>query len=364
MATTIDTGSKTPSFANIFKFDRSRASDEKPNLVMRKLIFSDIDGTLVHIADDALQHWGRLSEDGLSFTTTEGQEIEVRPLPPSSTGTLAFISERTLQLVAKIRQQGHLFVLISGARSSTVLERLPFLPAADAYVTENGGRIFVPAPSHSALTATPIVEDLQWRGIHVAAPVVLESVPPSQRPGTLWDLFRKLEREGWTCDANKYSTDFRVSVKKSQGKTEADLRLVIDALPTNLACSFNLGSADFYPATSGKDKAAKYLMKALGQFDKDSTVSMGDDDNDLALAKVVGHTYIPGFTAESVRTAVQEEPQAFTVAKHGAFLGTHEVLELIGAFGASGSWQWRPLWGCLLAASVAAMFAHRRHRRF
>ena len=133
--------------------------------------------------------------------------------------------------------------------------------------------------------------------------------------------------EGWTCDANKYSTDFRVSVKKSHGKTEADLRVVIDALPSNLACSFNLGSADFYPATSGKDKAAKYLMKALGHFDKDATVSMGDDDNDLALAKVVGHTYIPGFTAESVRTAVQEEPQAFTVAKHGAFLGTHEVLE-------------------------------------
>jgi len=113
-----------------------------------------------------------------------------------------------------------------------------------------------------------------------------------------------------------------------------------------------------------KDKAAKYLMKALGHFDKDATVSMGDDDNDLALAKVVGHTYIPGFTAESVRTAVQEEPQAFTVAKHGAFLGTHEVLELIGAFTASGSWQWRPLWACLLAASVAAVLAHRRHRRF
>ncbi|CAE7245764.1 unnamed protein product [Symbiodinium sp. CCMP2456] len=285
------------------------------------------------------------SDASVGFVPAMSQEIEVRPLPPSSTGTLAFISERTLQLVAQIRQSGHLFVLISGARSSTVLERLPFLPAADAYVTENGGRIFVPAPSHSALTAAPIVEDLQWRGIHVAAPVVLESVPPSKRPGTLWDLFRKLEREGWTCDANKYSTDFRVSVKKSQGKTEADLRLVIDALPTSLACSFNLGSADFYPATSGKDKAAKYLMKALGQFDKDSTVSMGDDDNDLALAKVVGHTYIPGFTAESVRTAVQEEPQAFTVAKHGAFLGTHEVLELIGAFGASGSWQWKGCFG-------------------
>jgi hypothetical protein len=34
--------------------------------------------------------------------------------------------------------------LISGARLSTLLMRLPYLPAADAYVCENGGRIFYP----------------------------------------------------------------------------------------------------------------------------------------------------------------------------------------------------------------------------
>ena len=327
----------------------------------KKLIFSDIDGTLVHIDDDALQRWGRVSEDGRVFTTAVGGQISLRALPPSSTGTQAFISEQTLLLVSELRQAGHVFVLISGARSSTFLERLPYLPAADAYVMENGGRIFIPARK-PALTAAPIVEDLKWRKRHhVAAPVILDSVPPSQRPGILWDLFRKLDQEGWACDANKYSTDFRVSVKKSPGKSDADLRSIIEALPADLACSFNLGSADFYPATSGKDKAAEYLMNAWG-FDKESTLSMGDDDNDLALAKVVGHTYIPGFTAESVRTAVQEDPQAFTVAKDGAFLGTHEVLRLMAAFNTSGSW--RPLWGCVLVASVAVMLVHRRHRRF
>ena len=331
----------------------------------RKLVFSDIDGTLVHIADDALERWGELSESGSSFSTREGQVIALRALPASSTGTQAFISERTLQLVSEIRQAGNLFVLISGARSSTVMERLPFLPAADAYVMENGGRIFVPAPANSAPTAAPIVEDFEWRKVHAAAPIILDSVPPSERPGILWDLFRKLERQGWACDANKYSTDFRVKLSKSAGKTQAELQHVIETLPPELACSFNLGSADFYPATSGKDKAAEYLMKAWG-FDKDSAVSMGDDDNDLALAKVVGHTYIPGFTAESVRSAVQEDPQAFTVARNGAFLGTHEVLELIGAFSNFGAAarSWRPLCGCLLAASLAVLLVtHRRHRR-
>lgn len=107
-----------------------------------KLIFSDIDGTLVHIADDKLQRYGMLSEDGRLFRVAEaeaeestGPALAVRPLPVSSTGTVAFISEKTLKLVAELRKKGHIFVLISGARSSTFMERLPYLPAADAYVT-------------------------------------------------------------------------------------------------------------------------------------------------------------------------------------------------------------------------------------
>lgn len=103
-----------------------------------KLIFSDIDGTLVHIADDKLQRYGTLSEDGRLFRVAEestGPALAVRPLPVSSTGTVAFISEKTLKLVAELRKKGHIFVLISGARSSTFMERLPYLPAADAYVT-------------------------------------------------------------------------------------------------------------------------------------------------------------------------------------------------------------------------------------
>ena len=193
-------------------------------------------------------------------------------------------------------------------------------------VMENGGRIFL--PSHPSNTAAPIVEDLVWRQHHVAAPLVLESVAPEERPGALWELYKKLQQEGWACDANKYSTDFRVSLKKSHGKTAADLERVILNLPSQLTSSFNLGSADFYPSTSGKDKAAQYLMSKFG-FSKEESISMGDDDNDLALASVVGHTYIPGFTAASVRKAVEGNPLAFTVASHGAFLGTHEVLEMI-----------------------------------
>ena len=51
-----------------------------------------------------------------------------------------------------------------------MLQRLPFLPAADALVAENGGRIFL----HEAAlpTAAPFMEDTDWRQRHagVGAP--------------------------------------------------------------------------------------------------------------------------------------------------------------------------------------------------
>ena len=59
------------------------------------------------------------------------------------------------------------FVLITGARTATLFQRLPFLPAAAAYVTENGGRIF--CPSSERLAAAPLEEDHAWRRRHVAA---------------------------------------------------------------------------------------------------------------------------------------------------------------------------------------------------
>ena len=60
----------------------------------------------------------------------------------------------------------HLQVLITGARTSTLLTRLPFLPAADAYVAENGGRIFY--PDTTLPTAMPLAEDSKWRKTHNA----------------------------------------------------------------------------------------------------------------------------------------------------------------------------------------------------
>lgn len=58
-------------------------------------------------------------------------------------------------------------MLLTGARTATLLQRLPYLPAADAYVAENGGRIFY--PDQTLPTAMPLMEDSKWRKLHNAA---------------------------------------------------------------------------------------------------------------------------------------------------------------------------------------------------
>lgn len=69
---------------------------------------------------------------------------EVIPLPASATGRMARISLETLRLAAQVRSKGTKLVLVSGTRYSTFAKRLPYLPRADAYVIENGGRVFYP----------------------------------------------------------------------------------------------------------------------------------------------------------------------------------------------------------------------------
>ena len=65
-----------------------------------------------------------------------------------------------------MRTGGVKLVLITGARLSTMLTRMAFLPAADAYVCENGGRIYY--PEATLTVALPIAEDMEWRRKHNA----------------------------------------------------------------------------------------------------------------------------------------------------------------------------------------------------
>lgn len=86
-----------------------------------RIIFSDVDGTLVHYPE------------GASNNEKEQVGNRILKLPPSATGMQGIISSRSLEYCRDLRRQHKKLVLISGMRTTTLLKRLPYLPRADAY---------------------------------------------------------------------------------------------------------------------------------------------------------------------------------------------------------------------------------------
>ncbi|DBB06799.1 hypothetical protein WJX82_001393 [Trebouxia sp. C0006] len=300
-----------------------------PKRASFNVCFCDIDGTLVHYPE-AQAKWGEITGPSVIpgyFMYVEretGKRHKVLKLPPTTTGHQGVISINTLTELARMRKGGVKLVLITGARLATLLMRMAFLPAADAYVCENGGRIYY--PDTSLTVALPISEDIAWRKTHnaTAGPPDTDAVPPLERPGKLWDLYRKLDADGWALDAFSYTTNFRLKAK--DGKTPDDVLNVVKSLDPDLASSFNIGLADFYPSTSGKEKAAKHIVEHYNTNLSEAFL-LCDDDNDMGLAAVVGKVFLPSITSDSVQRAVEANPEKFVISQKGGIIATEEILE-------------------------------------
>jgi hypothetical protein len=113
----------------------------------------------------------KLYSKDVVWTNSSGEQdgehlSRVIALPVSSTGLHGWISLQAMRSIHKIRSFKIPFVLLSGARTSTIFQRLPYLPSPDAVATENGGRLF-----HADglwQTCCPLREDLTWRALHDA----------------------------------------------------------------------------------------------------------------------------------------------------------------------------------------------------
>jgi len=271
-----------------------------------KIIFSDIDGSLVH--------YDKTYESQQQQQQQNGDENELIFLPPSATGIRGVISSQTLSTCQKLRMEKNVkLVLITGARTSTLLNRLPYLPRADVYVSEGGGRIFYPTnvdsccitngeeeekfvytPVHykgaQDLESFGLVEDMEWREHMISEGVgsddayagneilskrcdgntsdeeeciidydttagfPIDTIPIEQRTGILWEYANHLiENEGFVLDTKSYSTMFRVSRKHQVNeKTFDDLLDGTISYPKEIGMSTNLGCIDFFPVVSGK----------------------------------------------------------------------------------------------------------------
>jgi len=279
----------------------SFASDFGPPEPSLVAVFSDVDGTLVHCPKKGeedelflLQH----QQDSITIgSASSSYKNHVLQLPPSATRLQGVISSNALAKCQELRTSGVKLVLVSGMRTSTLLKRLPFLPASDAYCNEGGGRIFFRVPLDEAQKehwpafvvhpewydgATPIdlqpftlQEDLEWRakmedmdaagtdgyrGVELPGSAKAETAPLllSDRQGALWKYAQQLTTaKDLVLDTNGYSACIRINMKQQtsdQGKVNLEemLRQGNTACPPGMSSSTNLGCVDFYPAASGK----------------------------------------------------------------------------------------------------------------
>lgn len=320
------------------------------------VVFSDLDGTLIHYPDKI----------------PKGNHL--LKLPASSTGMRGVISSKTLSLVQQIRAKGTRFVLVSGMRTTTFLSRVKYLPRADAYCTEAGGRIFYATDdisSKEAFVVTPerydgaeekdleafgLVEDLGWRsemekvtGTFMSADLNDLSSNPSkvvnlnERDGLLWDFARDLVSKGYVLDLKGYSACFRVNKKQQNTVSDDDFQALSDGRMkpwSELATSVNLSCVDYYPATSGKKNCCQYLAEKFcpkanpDELLSTNTVCVCDDDNDLEMALACQHAYIPGVSSESMAEAIRNQPDHFSETSgnpggHGGPTGSETALTLI-----------------------------------
>ena len=181
-----------------------------------RIIFSDLDGTLVHFERHFRAH-GEVRDTDVARGTatyvcrTSGAQRPCRLLPTSTMGA-GLLSERTCELVDALRERGVLFVFISGARKSTMLQRLPLLPAADFAVAETGGRMYALGGRREAPSADRL--DTEWTAQIEAQVGPIEAVPGAEhRAGALWDWCRELQGRGMRCDTRSYTCCFRVDCR-------------------------------------------------------------------------------------------------------------------------------------------------------
>jgi hypothetical protein len=260
---------------NLGTITSDKMSNEDPNI-----IFSDVDGTLVHYPDQV---------DSLS----EDENNRMLFLPPSSTGMKGVISSKTLQLCQEFRRNPNSkLILISGMRTQTFIKRLPFLPKADAYATEAGGRIFYPISNLNNYTGSTIqpepfdgaidedlvpfglVEDMEWRSrmsrdeaagldgyMGDSMDMFLNKTrgtngitPLEERKGNLWNFAKELYSQGFVIDHKGYASCFRINWNQQNqvSKEDFDSLSTLDVSMNGLGTSVNLGCIDFYPMDSGK----------------------------------------------------------------------------------------------------------------
>ncbi|GJQ08680.1 hypothetical protein GpartN1_g471.t1 [Galdieria partita] len=288
-----------------------------------RIVFSDLDGTLVHYPQELRRYsFVEELEDGkfLVRYKDSGEERICLALPSTTRG-YSLISLETCQRIKEIRDKGMHFVYISGARTVTFERRRSFLPLVDFEVFENGG----------VITQQGKV-DLEWQQNifnFIGSKYSLQT-PVEERQGSLWDVYRLLSQKGFTLDVNGYLTQFRVRVPESNTRLAEEWSHLEPEIQQkmNVQVVSNLNLLDVIPSVSGKENAAKYILTKL-QLDPSHAVFLMDDDNDLKLAHECGQVVVVNISHPKVLEQLKSDGSKWHRVQKQGVLASEEALDYI-----------------------------------
>jgi len=363
----IDNDSSKPTSAIAEESEINGSIISSPSSVdnsVTNFVFSDVDGTLVHYPDS-------------DADAEEEEDNKILYLPPSSTGMRGVISSKTLKLCQTLRREHNVkLVLVSGMRTSTLLKRLPYLPKADAYCSEAGGRIFYASDvdpegedegdgEEHGTFITPelfdgatkddlrpfgLKEDELWRSklsliagtdgnpgdamdLFLGTSTKTQIIPLEDRKAPLWNYANELRARGFSIDYKGYSNCFRVNMKQQkENVTREDFEALktTDVSEQGLATSVNLGCIDFYPSSSGKKNCCEYLAHHFSDVRRSADsphsttddyimkrcICLCDDDNDLEMAMACGTVFLPSISSLSMKHAAKFFPDQIFIMEN------------------------------------------------
>jgi len=233
---------------------------------MKKVIFSDIDGTLVHASNKC---------DNLI-----------------SLGENQLISQDAIDLIKKIKKNNK-FILISGRRLSG-FKKIEHLIPFDMAILEHGGVILNKKSFNKA-----------W--IKYLSDTIGDY---KNKEGKIWDYERKLKKEGFTTNSKKCMASFRVYIGKEDNLTERKKRFIEEKLEKEgqeygIKSIRNENSIEIIPIKSGKDNAIKFIEKIM-KINNKNFFALGNELNDLPMINYVCNVGCPRNARWAVKRIVKK----------------------------------------------------------
>ncbi len=233
---------------------------------MAKIVFSDVDGTLVHSSD---------AGSGLVKVLQENR----------------FIGNGTIGAIADLKADGVGFVLATGRRMSSYLRVRDVIPHDYALI------------EHGCVMLEEGKIDSVWAG--VLQPVIGKI---GDKKGVIWEYEQKLIGKGLKTDSEGRLATVRVYLDAITLEQRSALksRIKSEAKSFGIAITMNDGMLDLLPEKGGKTNAIKHLSKSKG-FSLEDVIVLCNDANDLGMLSIASYAACPADASGQVKLLVKRK---------------------------------------------------------